>query len=75
MNLQELQEFVRDFQRVSIAEMKLYLGIDRQTLNPLLEGLMQQGTVKRSYTSKECSTCQKCDTEEIEFYEWIAASV
>ena len=75
VNLQELQEFIRNFQRVSIAEMKLYLQIDRQTLNPLLEGLMQKGIVKRSYTSEDCTTCQKCDTEEIEFYEWISSSV
>ncbi len=37
MNLQELQEFVFNFQRVSIAEMKLYLQIDGDSLNPLLE--------------------------------------
>lgn len=72
MNLQELQEFVCNFQRVSIAEMKLYLQIDRQTLNPMLERLMQKGVVQKSATAEECGTCQKkCDNEEIEFYEWV----
>ncbi len=72
MNLQELQEFVRDFERVSIAEMKLYLQIDRQSLNLLLERLIQQGIVQKSATAEECKTCQKqCDNEEIEFYEWV----
>jgi predicted transcriptional regulator len=75
VNLKELQEFVCDFQRVSIAEMKLYLQIDRQTLNPLLEGLMQKGIVQRSFTSEECPTCQKCDAEEIEFYEWVSSPI
>lgn len=75
MNLQELQEFVCDFQRVSIAEMKLYLQIDRQTLNPILERLMQKGIVQKSATAEECETCQKkCGNEEIEFYEWVENS-
>ena len=71
MNITELKKFVFDFRRVSLAEMKLYLGIDRDTLDPMLHSLVEGGTVKRSYTAEECTTCQKCDPEEIEFYEWI----
>ncbi len=71
MNLQELQEFVFNFQRVSIAEMKLYLQIDGDSLNPLLESLVKQGLIQKSLTSSECKTCQKCPSEEIEFYEWV----
>ncbi|MEL6930086.1 MAG: FeoC-like transcriptional regulator [Cyanobacteria bacterium J06600_6] len=71
MNLTELKQFVCDFGRVSLAEMKLYLQIDRDTLNPLLDDLVQQGIVQRSYTAEECQTCYKCDPEEIEFYEWV----
>ena len=71
MNLQELQEFVCDFRRVSIAEMKLYLQIDSNSLKPMLEQLIQQGIVQKSPTTAECKTCQKCDADEIEFYEWV----
>ena len=71
MDLTELKEFVCDFGRVSLAEMKLYLQIDRKTLNPMLDALVQQGIVKKSYTAQECTTCQKCDSEEVEFYEWV----
>ncbi|MEM7590668.1 MAG: FeoC-like transcriptional regulator [Cyanobacteria bacterium P01_A01_bin.83] len=73
MNIKELKDFVFDFGRVSLAEMKLYLQIDRQTLNPMLDSLVQQGIVKKSYTAKECQTCQKCNREEIEFYEWAGS--
>ncbi|VEP11982.1 conserved hypothetical protein [Hyella patelloides LEGE 07179] len=73
MNLQELQEFVFNFQRVSIAEMKLYLQIDNQTLNPMLDSLVEKGVVQKSLTTEECKTCQKCETEEIEFYEWVSS--
>lgn len=71
MKLQELQEFVFDFGRVSLAEMKLYLQIDRETLNPMLDSLIKQGLVQKSPTTEECKTCQKCESDEIEFYEWV----
>lgn len=74
MDLTELKDFVCDFGRVSLAEMKLYLQIDRETLNPMLDGLVQQGIVKKSYTAQECEICQKCDPEEVEFYEWVGNS-
>ncbi len=71
MNLQELQEFVFNFQRVSIAEMKLYLQIEGDSLNPLLDSLVKQGLIQKSLTTEECKTCQKCPSEEREFYEWV----
>ncbi|MEM8677618.1 MAG: FeoC-like transcriptional regulator [Cyanobacteria bacterium P01_G01_bin.67] len=71
MNLKELQEFVFDFRRVSLAEMKLYLQIDGKTLKPMLDKLINQGLVQKSYTANECQTCRKCDADEIEFYEWV----
>ena len=71
MNLQELREFVYDFRRVSLAEMKLYLQIDGETLRPMLNRLITQGIVQKSLAQEECESCQKCETEEIEFYEWV----
>lgn len=71
VDLRELKEFVCDFGRVSLAEMQLYLQIDRKTLNPMLDTLVQQGIVKKSYTAHECEICQKCDPEEVEFYQWV----
>jgi FeoC like transcriptional regulator len=71
MNLTELQDFVYDFRRVSLAEMKLYLQTDGETLKQMLNRLITQGKVQKSPTTMECSTCQKCDVEEIEFYEWV----
>ncbi|MDJ0570517.1 MAG: FeoC-like transcriptional regulator [Pleurocapsa sp. MO_192.B19] len=70
MKLQELQEFVFDFGPVSLAEMKLYLQVDRDTLNPLLDSLIKKGVVQKSLPTEECKTCQKCEPDEIEFYEW-----
>ncbi|GAB4544017.1 MAG: hypothetical protein Tsb0014_37950 [Pleurocapsa sp.] len=71
MNLKELQDFIFDFRRVSLAEMKLYLQIDGNTLRPMLDRLIQKGKVQRSPETEECQTCHKCQPDELEFYEWI----
>jgi hypothetical protein len=74
MNLKELQDFVYDFRRVSLAEMKLYLQTDGETLMPMLNRLITQGIVQKSTMTAECQTCRKCDEEEIEFYEWVEST-
>lgn len=71
MSVQELQNFVSDFHRVSLAEMKLYLQIDDRTLKPMLDKLIKQGIVRESPMTEDCKSCQKCDPDEINFYEWI----
>lgn len=70
MNLKELQDFVFDFQRVSLAEMKLYLQIDADTLRPMLDRLIKRGKVQKSLMTEKCQSCQKCESDELEFYEW-----
>ncbi|VEP14113.1 conserved hypothetical protein [Hyella patelloides LEGE 07179] len=71
MSLKELQDFVFDFHRVSLAEMKLYLQIDRDGLRPMIERLIETGKVQKSPTIEKCQSCQKCESDELELYEWI----
>lgn len=71
MKLTELQDFVFDFHRVSLAEMKLYLQIDGDKLRPMLDRLIKNGKVQKSPMAQECQTCLKCESDELEFYEWI----
>ena len=55
----------------TIAEIKLYLQIDGDSLNPLLDSGERQGLIQKSLTREECQTCQKCPSEEREFSEWV----
>ncbi|MGD1917851.1 MAG: FeoC-like transcriptional regulator [Pleurocapsa sp.] len=71
MNVQELQNFVSNFRRVSLAEMKLYLQIDDHTLQPMLDKLIEQRIIRESPMTEDCKSCQKCDADEINFYERI----
>ncbi|MGK7947554.1 MAG: FeoC-like transcriptional regulator [Xenococcaceae cyanobacterium] len=71
MSLKELQDFVFDFQRVSLAEMKLYLQIEGEAIRPMLDNLIKKGQVRKSPLVEKCEICQKCESDELEFYEWV----
>ena len=71
MSLKKLQDFVFDFQRVSLAEMKLYLQIEGEAIRPMLDNLIEKGKVRKSPMVEKCETCQKCESDELEFYEWV----
>ncbi|MDJ0904141.1 MAG: FeoC-like transcriptional regulator [Xenococcus sp. MO_188.B8] len=71
MNLQELQDFIFDFRRVSLAEMKICFQANGDTLRPMLDRLIKNGRVQKSPIDKKCQTCLKCESDELEFYEWI----
>ena len=71
MNLQELQDFVADFRRVSLAEMKLCFQTNTDILRPMLDSLIKKGIVQKSPLDEKCHTCRKCEDEELEFYEWV----
>ena len=74
MNLQELQDFVFDFRRVSLAEMKICFQTNGETLRPMLDRLIKKGTVQKSHLVEKCQSCQKCESDELEFYEWIEST-
>ena len=73
MDLQELQNFVFDFGRVSLAEIELCFQANGDTIRPMLERLIKKGRVQRSPLDEKCQTCQKCEPDELEFYEWIGS--
>ncbi|BAU63025.1 hypothetical protein STA3757_03800 [Stanieria sp. NIES-3757] len=70
MSLKELQDFVFNFQRVSLAEMKLVFQIDGDKLRAMLDRLIKKGKVQKSPMTEKCQSCQKCESDELEFYEW-----
>lgn len=68
MSLKELQNFVLDYRRVSLAEMKIYFGMDGDALRLMLDRLIQQGGVQKLPIDEKCQSCQSCDPDELEFY-------
>lgn len=71
MILQELQDFVLDYHRVSLAEMELHFHIDGDALRQMLNRLIQKGRVRKVPIPEQCHGCTFCNPDTIEFYEWV----
>ena len=71
MILKELQDFVLDYHRVSLAEMELHFHIDGDALRQMLSKLIQKGRVRKVPIPDKCHGCTFCNPDTIEFYEWV----
>jgi hypothetical protein len=73
MILKELQEFVLEYHRVSLAEMELHFHMDGDALRHMLEKLVRKGRVQKLPIPEQCHGCTFCNPDTIEFYEWVDA--
>jgi hypothetical protein len=71
MILKELQNFVLEYHRVSLAEMELHFHMDGDALRQMLKKLVQKGRVRQLPIPEHCEGCTFCNPDTIEFYEWI----
>ncbi|MGK7916282.1 MAG: FeoC-like transcriptional regulator [Prochloraceae cyanobacterium] len=71
MILKELQDFVLDYHRVSLAEMELHFHIDGDALRHMLSKLIKKGRVRKVAMTDKCHGCTSCNPDTIEFYEWV----
>ncbi|MDY6938109.1 MAG: FeoC-like transcriptional regulator [Cyanobacteriota bacterium] len=71
MILTELQDFVIDSRRVSLAQLKLHFRMEGDALRQMLSKLVRKGRVRQLPMPDRCDGCTCCDLETIEFYEWI----
>ncbi len=71
MILKELQDFVLDYHRVSLAEMELHFHMDGDALRQMLSKLIKKGRVRKLPVPDKCHGCTFCQPDTIEFYEWV----
>ena len=71
MILKELQDFVLDYHRVSLAEMELHFHMDGDALRQMLSKLIKKGRVRQLPIPDKCHGCTFCNPDTIEFYEWV----
>ena len=71
MILKELQEFVLDYHRVSLAEMELHFHMDGDALRQMLSKLIKKGRVRKLPIPDKCHGCTFCKPDTTEFYEWV----
>ena len=71
MILKELQQFVAQHKKVSLADLQLHFRIDADALRGMLNRLIRKGRIRKMEHSKKCGGCHSCADEAIEFYEWV----
>ena len=73
MILSDLRDYLKLQHRVSLKDLSLHFDIEAEALRGMLDIWMAKGRVRKvTPLSVDCGTnCCKCDSQLIEFYEWI----
>ncbi len=71
MILSELQQFLAQHKKASLADLELHFRIDADALRGMLNRLIRKGRVRKMADGKKCGGCHSCAPEMIEFYEWV----
>jgi Mn-dependent DtxR family transcriptional regulator len=68
--LTDLQTYVREQQRVSLAQLSIRFDVQPPALHGMLDLLARKGRVRRLDRPAQCASCSVCPDEQLEFYEW-----
>ena len=71
MILNEVQNFLSQKKKASLADMQLHFRMDGNALRGMLNKLIRKGRVRKMEDGKKCGGCHSCESEAIEFYEWV----
>lgn len=71
MILSQLQSYLSEHDRASLAELRIHFHTDAEALRPMLKRLMSKGRVRQLPSASKCSGCCTCSEESLELYEWI----
>lgn len=70
MILSQLQHYLAEQKKASLAQMETKFGIDATALQGMLNHLVHKGRVRKSPSLDCCHGCEICATKSLEFYEW-----
>ena len=72
MILSEIKAYLMERGSAPLSDIALHFDSDPDAIRGMLEQWIRKGRVKKRLLSASCgSSCDKCDTEAAELYEWI----
>ena len=74
MILSELQKFIADNKRASIADLKIHFRMDSDALRGMLNRLIRKGRISKMAEAKKCGGCHSCSDDATEIYVWVNPS-
>ncbi len=66
----ELQTYLSQQQKASLAQLASHFGTDASALRGMLQRLVHKGRI-RQFQADKCGSCDHCDPSLFEFYEWL----
>ncbi|MEG4282342.1 FeoC-like transcriptional regulator [Microcoleus sp. A006_D1] len=73
MILSDIQQFISENKRASIADLKLHFRMDGDALRGMLNRLMRKGRISKMAEAKKCGGCHSCADDATEIYVWVNA--
>ncbi len=71
MILSDIQRFIADNKRASIADLKIHFRMDGDALRGMLNRLIRKGRISKMEEAKKCSGCHSCSDDATEIYVWV----
>ncbi|MEG4838186.1 FeoC-like transcriptional regulator [Microcoleus sp. B9-D4] len=71
MILSEIQKFIADNKRASIADLKIHFRMDGDALRGMLNRLIRKGRISKIPEAKKCGGCGSCADDATEIYVWV----
>ncbi|MGD1855220.1 MAG: FeoC-like transcriptional regulator [Leptolyngbyaceae cyanobacterium] len=72
MILKDLQDYISEQHKVSLAQIEVKFGIEAAALRGMLSQLIYKKRVQKSPLPHRCHGCLICSQESLEFYEWLS---
>lgn len=71
MILSDIQKFIANNKRASIADLKIHFRMDGDALRGMLNRLIRKGRISRMAEAKKCGGCGSCADDATEIYVWV----
>ncbi|MGB8685815.1 MAG: FeoC-like transcriptional regulator [Microcoleus sp.] len=71
MILSDIQKFIADNKRASIADLKIHFRMDGDALRGMLNRLIRKGRISKMEEAKKCGGCHSCGDDATEIYVWV----
>ena len=71
MILSDIQKFIAENKRASIADLKIHFRMDGDALRGMLNRLIRKGRISKMAEAKKCGGCSSCADDTTEIYVWV----
>jgi putative ferrous iron transport protein C len=75
MILSDIKQYLSQRGSTSLSDISIHFDTDPDAMRGMLEQWIRKGLVTKHVASSACnSSCNKCDTEATELYQWIGVA-